>query len=240
AMSFRSLRAGTLAASRRSVTPRCQAARPSPETMVMTSICGLSFCAMTVARLVDDTPEMTFTLIPVAFSKGSIMLSLKVLPHAPPHVAITSSCAEAAPAVTTTTAATSSPRHPSVHPRAMVSPPSSGLIPADGLGPSAADPDEAVEAHQPLDEQRDDRRHRDQHGRHRGDRRIKVPLHVLVDRHGQQPQIGAEQEDGNREIVERHDEREEAPREQAGADHGRRPPPPDLPRPRAQPHGRLV
>src|SRR6266498_5848711 len=95
ASSASSFRAGTSCPSRRSVRPRCQAAIPSPETMVMTSIWGRSFWAATVARLEEDTPAITLTLIPVAFSKGSNMLCWNALPQTPPQVAMTTSCATA-------------------------------------------------------------------------------------------------------------------------------------------------
>jgi hypothetical protein len=36
------------------------------------SICGLPRCAATICMLASDTPEITLTLTPVAFSNGAI------------------------------------------------------------------------------------------------------------------------------------------------------------------------
>src|ERR1017187_7230408 len=47
--------------------------------------------------LASDTPEITLTLIPVAFSNGAMACSAIAVPHVPPHVASTISFAETKP-----------------------------------------------------------------------------------------------------------------------------------------------
>ena len=62
---------------------------------MMRSICGLPRCAATICMFASDTPEMTFTFTPVAFSKGAIACSAIALPQVPPHVASTISLSAA-------------------------------------------------------------------------------------------------------------------------------------------------
>src|SRR6266536_3562156 len=227
ASSASSFRAGTSCPSGRSVRPRCQAAIPSPVTMVMTSIWGRSFWAATVARLEEDTPAITLTLIPVAFSKGSNMLCWNALPQTPPQVAMTTSCATAGatgrPPITAT-----SVRHESA----------SFVMYSLPLGSS--DAQEAVEADAALDHERRRHRHPDQRRRDGGDGRVEVPLHVLVDRHRERLHVRPDEEDRHREVVERHDEGEERAGEDAGADDRQRDAPEHVPRPAAQAARRLV